>query len=79
MRVYDLSEHGIVSKFSLVVSNSLQNSYPRKFINNVKRKIFNNTGNNNNSISTPKLKYCGAPYIKNVSKRIIIIIIINNK
>ena len=34
-----------------------------KFIK-VKRKIFNDTGNDN-SISTPKLKYCVAPYIKN--------------
>ena len=33
-----------------------------------KGKIFNNTVNDNNSINTPKLKYCVPPYIKNVSE-----------
>ena len=31
--------------------------------------MFNNTGNDN-SISTPKLKYCVAPHIQNVSERV---------
>ena len=57
-------------KFLHIREVLLQNKYPGKFINNVKRKIFNNNGNDNNSISTPKLKYCVAPCIKNVSERV---------